>query len=87
MENKTKEIIELAKKQYLYDRNTGVVEIEEQDLQAFAEGIIKLFAIPVVSHRRELLFALLEWIDYGDGEDRENIVDRFSKDFEANNCG
>ena len=43
--------------------------------------------LPVVSHRRELLFALLEWIDYGDGEDRESIVDRFSKDFEANNCG
>jgi hypothetical protein len=47
----------------------------------------RVLALFSVSQRSELLFALLEWIDYGDGEDRENIVDRFLKDFEANNCG
>ena len=33
-----------------------------------------------VSHRRELLFAILEWIDYGSEEDRECIVSTFLKD-------
>ena len=48
MKNKSKELLELAKKQYLYNKQTGIIEIEVEDLQAFAEEIVKLFAIPVV---------------------------------------
>ena len=50
MKNKSKELLELAKKQYLYNKQTGIIEIEIEDLQAFAEEIVKLFAIPDVSN-------------------------------------
>lgn len=60
--------------------------IDASDLLEIITEVVKKLTIHNVVNRRKLLFALLEWIDYGDGEDRENIVDRFLKDFEANNC-
>lgn len=39
-----------------------------------------------VSQQRELLLALLEWMDYGCKEDKEYILNTFLKDYKANNC-
>ena len=56
-----------------------------------AEGVVdsylkvykKQLTLPVVSQRSELLFALLEWIDYGDNENKEYIVESFLKDINS----
>jgi hypothetical protein len=40
-------------------------------------------AIQRVSQRSELLFALLDWIDYGNKEDKEHIIDTFLKDIHS----
>jgi len=67
--------------------DNGIKESLIELLNGYHQAKLKLLCLHNVSQRSELLFALLEWIDYGDGEDRENIVNRFLKDFEANNCG
>lgn len=47
------------------------------DMQEVLEDIVKKLTIPVVSQQRELLFAFLEWLDYGLKEDKEYWVNTF----------
>jgi len=61
------------------ERDNTIGEIQES-INNYTEKIVKLFAIPVVSNRRELLIAFREWIN----EDEEmhlyipeRHVDRF----------
>ena len=42
--------------------------------------IVKKLMLTDVSQRSEQLFALLDWIDYGDKEDKKYIVETFLKD-------
>tara|TARA_R110000751_G_scaffold213312_2_gene316895 strand:+ start:877 stop:1116 length:240 start_codon:yes stop_codon:yes gene_type:complete len=43
----------------------------------------KQLTLTDVSQQRELLFALLEWIDYGDDENKKYIVESFLKDINS----
>ena len=52
-------------------------------LEDYHQEQLKLFSIHIFSQRSELLFALLEWIDYGDDENKEYIVESFLKDINS----
>ena len=51
-------------------------EAEGKILQEYADQQLLLYG---VSHRRELLIALLDWLSYGQEEKSEFIVDNFLK--------
>ena len=66
----------------------GVTEKANYEIQLFVDDLIKKdraeqLILSGVSQRSELLFALLEWIDYGDNENKEYIVESFLKDINS----
>ena len=66
-------------KEQLKDRTPEYAFGWVDSLNAITEVVKNNVDLHNVSQRSELLFALLEWIDYGDGEDRENIVNTLMK--------
>ena len=68
---------------YMAEIRTNALDAKPSTAKGFIRGYEKAFSLHVVSHRRELLFALLEWIDHGDDDNKEYIVDSFLKDINS----
>ena len=82
MKKKIKQV--LINNMELFDEGTGLMGIPDIDekLENIAQEIVKLFAIPDVSNRRELLIGLLTKLENGGGSafiDKEQIVDDYLK--------
>ena len=65
---------------YLNDQYGLVLTINGMNDLIAEVNKAKQLILPVVSQQSEPLFALLDWIDYGDKEDKKYIVETFLKD-------
>ncbi len=79
-------LIELMKENGFYNRNEGIIELEECDVEIMAEVIIKLYNLHDVSQRSELL-AFLKFYETLSLQEKsyaqKDIVDIYLKA----NCG
>ena len=55
------------------------LEKHKELIEFVKKETIKQLTLTTVSHRRELLIALLDWLSYGQEEKSELIVDNFLK--------
>ena len=65
------------------ERDYGYDMANEKHYVSELIELVKNLSLSGVSQRSELLFALLEWIDYGDNENKEYIVESFLKDINS----
>lgn len=84
MKNKIIEILELETFNTSDEAGNNYKVVEDCDFDKIAEKIVKLFAISVVSNRRELLIAFAQWLAHEEEYGKDGSVGTVDAYLESN---